>query len=271
MLEMIKKHKVLICIAVILLIAGVPLLIHLLFKIDINILFFQAEWTAGEILQYYASILTLVPTTILSMAALNYTISSKIDDDKWKKKINAGIICNEKIKVYFSDAKLRMCNISIEFENKGDAYPDGALLKSLVITRDDNFHMIGIPCYRKSYCNVWNSNNNTFELSMYIDEYPENVLDDNIIKQVIKCFERGLITEKELENRLFKRVELEIGLYCGNVVTPIKICLDMHYIYDFEYLINYKYAVDKCKFKIKPPMIDKSFEKEAEFTYKDTK
>ena len=265
-----RKYRVLICIGVLFLIVGVPLVIHLLFKTDTDILFFHAEWTAGDVLQYYASILTLIPTTLLSIAALNYTINSKIDDDKWKKKINAGISHNDKIKVYFSDTKLRICKIVIEFENKGDTYPEGALLKRFVITRDDNLQKIEIPCYRKSYCNVWNRNNSTFELSIYIDEYPENIFDDNIFEQAVKYYKRGLITEKELENMLFKKAEFEIGLYCGNVVTPIKICLDMHYIYDFEYLINYKYAVDKCKFKIKPPILDKSFEKEAEFIYKES-
>ena len=44
---------------------GVPLIIHILFKLHPNIDFFVAEWTAGELLSYYGSILAFLGTVIL--------------------------------------------------------------------------------------------------------------------------------------------------------------------------------------------------------------
>lgn len=271
MIEKIKKHKALICIGVLFLIVGVPLIIHLLFKIDTNILFFQAEWTAGDVLQYYASILAIIPTTLLSIVALHYTISSKIDDDKWKKKVSLSITSNKNISFYFVKRGSLCCYIGIEFENKGENYPEAALLRNISISKDKNYEKLEIPSYRKSYCKVINKSPNIYELNIFIDECPNDVYDDEIIDKEIKALNRGLITHKEFERMLYKKAELEIGLYCGNIVTPMKIILDMHYCFDDMYLLEYRYLVDKNIVSIKSPLLAEDFEKEVELARENIK
>ena len=59
-----KKHKKLIAFITFMIIFGIPFIIHVLFKLHSNIDFFVAEWTAGELLSYYGSILAFLGTVI---------------------------------------------------------------------------------------------------------------------------------------------------------------------------------------------------------------
>ena len=67
MLEWIKRHKVFVIICFVIIVIGVPFAIHCLFKIhpteDYD--FFVAEWSAGELLQYYGGVLAFSGTVIL--------------------------------------------------------------------------------------------------------------------------------------------------------------------------------------------------------------
>lgn len=70
MFNWMKNHKKLIAFTIFMVIFGVPLIIHILFKLHPNVDFFVAEWTAGELLSYYGSILAFLGTVILGALSL---------------------------------------------------------------------------------------------------------------------------------------------------------------------------------------------------------
>lgn len=72
-----KKYKTVIIVWLILL-AIIPLIVHLLFKWYCGIDFLVAEWSAGELLGYIGTMLTLIGTMILSLLALQ--ASKKAND-----------------------------------------------------------------------------------------------------------------------------------------------------------------------------------------------
>lgn len=82
MFDWMKKHKKLIAFIIFMVIFGVPLIIHILFKLHPNIDFFVAEWTAGEILGYYGSILAFLGTVILGALSLYQNQIIKQESDK---------------------------------------------------------------------------------------------------------------------------------------------------------------------------------------------
>ena len=77
-----KKHKKLIAFIIFMVIFGVPLIIHILFKLHPNVDFFVAEWTAGELLSYYGSILAFLGTVILGALSLYQNQIIKQESDK---------------------------------------------------------------------------------------------------------------------------------------------------------------------------------------------
>lgn len=84
MIDWIKKHKVLfalICVAVLLLLIGVPFIINVLFKIPAVADIFTAEWDAGDALGYYGAILSFIGTVVLGALALyqNHIIKTEAD------------------------------------------------------------------------------------------------------------------------------------------------------------------------------------------------
>ena len=87
MFEWLRKHKIWVAIISLLIILGVPLLIHILYKIKAPNAFFVAEWSAGELLSYYGSILAFLGTVVLGVLALyqNHIIKcQKRTLKKWK-------------------------------------------------------------------------------------------------------------------------------------------------------------------------------------------
>ena len=84
MYQWIKNHKILfviICFVIVAALVGVPLIINLLFKYDFHISIFQAEWTAGDALEYYGAVLSFLGTVVLGILALyqTYIIKSEAD------------------------------------------------------------------------------------------------------------------------------------------------------------------------------------------------
>lgn len=84
MLEWIKRHKVFVIICFVIIVIGVPFAIHCLFKIhpteDYD--FFVAEWSAGELLQYYGGVLAFSGTVILGALSLHQNEIIKQESDK---------------------------------------------------------------------------------------------------------------------------------------------------------------------------------------------
>ena len=82
MFDWLKNHKKLIAFTIFMVIFGVPLIIHILFKLHPNVDFFVAEWTAGELLSYYGSILAFLGTVILGALSLYQNQIIKQESDK---------------------------------------------------------------------------------------------------------------------------------------------------------------------------------------------
>lgn len=82
MFDWMKKHKKLIAFIIFMIILGVPFIIHILFKLHPNNNFFVAEWSAGELLSYYGSILAFLGTVILGALSLYQNHLIKQESDK---------------------------------------------------------------------------------------------------------------------------------------------------------------------------------------------
>lgn len=82
MFNWMKNHKKLIAFITFMIIFGIPFIIHVLFKLHSNIDFFVAEWTAGELLSYYGSILAFLGTVILGALSLYQNQIIKQESDK---------------------------------------------------------------------------------------------------------------------------------------------------------------------------------------------
>ena len=82
MFEWIEKHKKKIVVFVVLAIFVVPILIHISFKMPAISTFFEAEWTAGDILTYYGAVLSFLGTVVLGYLALwqNRIINEKSEE-----------------------------------------------------------------------------------------------------------------------------------------------------------------------------------------------
>mgnify|MGYP004453181605 FL=1 len=87
MFEWIKKHKVFLIFIIISSLVVVPLVIHILFKIDVENSFFSAEWTAGEFLGYYGSVLSFVGTVVLGALALYQNKLIKDESEKHEQTL----------------------------------------------------------------------------------------------------------------------------------------------------------------------------------------
>ena len=78
----IKKHWIIVLLLTFLVVLGVPLGIHLLFKIHPRVSFFSAEWSAGDALTYYGSVLSFIGTVVLGALALYQNRLIKVEADK---------------------------------------------------------------------------------------------------------------------------------------------------------------------------------------------
>lgn len=122
MIEKIKAKKKILIFLLVFAIFGVPVLIHILFKIDIEIDWLKAEWTAGEILAYYGNALSFLGTIVLSSLALWQNHEIKMESDKYTKYLerleinkNMARFTSEKI---MSEKNNR--NLEIAFMNISD-------------------------------------------------------------------------------------------------------------------------------------------------------
>lgn len=89
MIKWIKEHKGLFiasCIAMVVLLFGIPFAINLLFKIPAYYEVFRAEWSAGDALGYYGAVLSFVGTVVLGALALYQNHIIKKDADKQSEK-----------------------------------------------------------------------------------------------------------------------------------------------------------------------------------------
>ena len=126
MFEWIKKHKalfIIICVMIFVALIGVPFAINLLFKVDTKINAFQAEWSAGDALGYYGSVLSFLGTVILGALALYQNHMIKEEADKkaalLEEKEQEGIVLTKKVYQLHAQGKCNEdiaieCDISVE-------------------------------------------------------------------------------------------------------------------------------------------------------------
>ena len=82
MKERIKKHKYSIVAVIVFLVIIIPLAIHCLFKIHPSMPFFAAEWDAGDLLQFYGTLLAASGAIIGVGLTIWYSLSNYNDDTR---------------------------------------------------------------------------------------------------------------------------------------------------------------------------------------------
>ena len=80
--QWIKKYKYIFSILLLILIIGIPMLIHYIFCIPAPLLWLEARWEPGSVLEYYGSVLGFLGTVSLSMLALYQNQEIKKESDK---------------------------------------------------------------------------------------------------------------------------------------------------------------------------------------------
>lgn len=122
-LEWMKKHKILTSLLIAVFVFGIPLGIHACFKKDALSAFWIAEWSAGDVLQYYASIIIGVATIILAGVSVWQTkeannLSQQMLKTEEASKMSFVKIDLEKSKVsQFTVEGVEELTVSLCFEN----------------------------------------------------------------------------------------------------------------------------------------------------------
>lgn len=82
MKEILNKYKKSIIWFFVIGIIGIPLLIHIAFKVNPSIDFFVAVWDAGDVLSFYGSILGAVSTVLAIMVTIKFTLENQKEERK---------------------------------------------------------------------------------------------------------------------------------------------------------------------------------------------
>lgn len=119
MFEWINKHKIRIIIFILILIISVPFIIHCLFKIKTNHLFWVSTWSAGDFLVYYGSVLSFCATGILSFLALWQNEIIRRESNKHTKLLEEmeKNKCCPYFNISFVKEKVNHSNIEISIQN----------------------------------------------------------------------------------------------------------------------------------------------------------
>lgn len=87
MKEKVKKYRIWIGFVLFFLVVGVPIIVNFLYKIKLVDSFWVAEWSAGEFLSYYGSVLSFCTTACLSVLALWQNEIIRQESDKHTKQL----------------------------------------------------------------------------------------------------------------------------------------------------------------------------------------
>ena len=259
----ILEHKKIVVIICIMLIIGGPIIIHILFSIPAVNDFFLAKWSAGDLLQYYASILGLIPTTFLSIAALTYTMYVKEDEDKNKRKVNIWIKDESCVTlVWWSFLK----HLEVPFFILGNSVPEYVVAEAIYIYSPNKlFNAIKLKDPRNLMSSIKNMGNGNFIFDI--------TLNDNEIKKAIEKFEKisenyckGFLTEDEFVSNTSMVISLNLGVYCGGIVTPMRVTLDLKW--DLKWKPEngetniIKYRINNHEIFISSAIAEKDYEKQ---------
>lgn len=261
MLEKLKKYKGRLMVLIIFLIVGIPLVIHTAYKIDSGVTFFVAEWTAGELLLYYAAVLTFVSTTFLSVIALQYTIFFKKNDDMASNKITACLTKSSDIEFEYKGNI--GCIIEIMFDNLCDSFPEFAIVKRVGVYQVLRNKKIEIPCNRKNFCPVRNLNRENFIIEMYFMESPTNLIDIANNKRILKNYKSGLITSEEAFLESKYTIKFDIGVCKDGVVTPfdVKLHLGLDAQKSIKFSDYFRYMIEDAELYIGSAILYEDYER----------
>lgn len=119
MFEWIIKQKRKIIIILIILLVGVPFIVHCLFKINSGDSFWVSAWTAGEFLAYYGSMLSFVSTIILSILVLWQNEMIRNESNKHTELLEEmeKSKCCPFFSISFISEKVNHSSIEIEIQN----------------------------------------------------------------------------------------------------------------------------------------------------------
>lgn len=142
MLKWIKEHKVFALIGYAFIIIGVPVIIHCLFKVHPTerFSFFVAEWSAGELLQYYGGVLAFSGTVFLGALSLHQNDIIRQETDKrvalQKKREHDSNM--PKFRVKFLHYSGRFSNLKVKIENISDNIANDILIYKICVVKDKN-------------------------------------------------------------------------------------------------------------------------------------
>jgi len=108
---------------------GIPLLINLVFKIKAPFSFLVAEWSVGDVLEYYGAILVFLGTGVLSLLALYQNNVFKAQNDRLMQLQNAPYFSYVDLK--FSESRNTTINVienQCNFVLKEDTDTDGQIV-----------------------------------------------------------------------------------------------------------------------------------------------
>lgn len=178
-MKWIQKYKKIIIVIFIILI-GNPLLVHCLFKLKSQNNFFTAEWSAGEILTYIVTSMSVLSTLVLSL--LTIWLNEKIREEsvQYRKQIEVMELKKNAPLFYANCEKsINSCqNMSILFKNVSENIAKDVFVNVLKIERNGNI--------------LWNKNN-TFISNLFLPleqntckfQNPNLALNDRIIMELI--------------------------------------------------------------------------------------
>lgn len=259
MIDWIKKHKVVVGVISFLIFFGVPIIIHIAYKIEQNNSLLSSVWSAGDLLQYYASILTSLPVIVISVYALECSISTRDDANKINYAIIAGISSNSKVDIFISDD---IVNLKIKFENYGNNIPEGVIAKYFRIKPADSLIELNYTCGGYPRCYISNEDMRNFVVSIYYSNFPDEIIEMISFKDSIKRYRRGLCTEKEVIDFNKICMYVKLGIYCGGVITPIDIRMTLSPIVknfkDYSYMER-SYEIEHKDFCIGRALLEKEF------------
>lgn len=228
-LSWILEHKKLVIFLCIVLLIGVPVIIHILFSIPAINDFFMAKWSAGDILQYYASILGLIPTTFVSIAALKFTMYVKEEDDKKARKVIIGLK-NESHVIFTWWSRLK--HLKVPFFTYGPSIPEYVTVETFDMYSSNNlFDTIKLtgPRNLMSSIEILGEGKLRFDITLN-----DSMQAFQKIRKVWKDYCRGLLSKEEFISNTGIVVLLKLGVYSGGIVTPVRLTFYLKWDLEWE-------------------------------------
>lgn len=157
-----KRYIALLFAALLILFAGIPFLIHCLFKLEAPNDFFAAEWTAGDFLQFYGALLAFCSSVILSMLALWQNETIRKESNKHTELLERMEIKNKMPLFdvgYLPKKNFNYCqNATVEIRNISENVALELHIDGIYLTNNEKKKTWDVPEYSKKILtpgNMW--------------------------------------------------------------------------------------------------------------------